>query len=121
MSEGRQGLLSTAGYEGERRWGLQRTTLRAHTLFLTRGPDCLLTSHSADISNSSSSLILFSLSGSSWHGCEEEKPGGRGGKRDGHNSLPTIYVRSLCGPEFHQAKALQISNSNFKFCNLFIS
>lgn len=48
----------------------KHTTLRAHTVVLTRGPDCLLTSFSADIRSSSSSLIRCSLSGSSWHGCE---------------------------------------------------
>lgn len=88
--------------------GTYRALFYAHTGFLTRGPDCLLTSLSADISNSSSSLILFSLSGSSWHGCEEEEPGGRGGKRDRDTYFTDNFTRLLWGPEFHQAKPLKI-------------
>lgn len=88
--------------------GTYRALFYAHTGFLTRGPDCLLTSLSADISNSSSSLILFSLSGSSWQGCEEEELGGRGGKRDRDTYFTDNFTRLLWGPEFHQAKPLRI-------------
>lgn len=63
---------------------LQRSILRAHTAVLTRGPDCLRTSFSADISSISSSLIRFSLSGSSWHGCGMESEGKEGTDRKRH-------------------------------------
>lgn len=70
-----------AGMNGsEGRAGLQRTT---HTQrVLTHGADRLPTSFSADISNSSSSLMRCSLSGSSGRrGCWKKHVGGQGGPK----------------------------------------
>lgn len=81
----------------------KRTTLRSHTVVLTRGTDCLLTSFSADIRSSSSSLIRCSLSGSSWHGCKmrNEEKKGKGRRRDGENEFTGKTTNTSVGFRFH--------------------
>lgn len=78
----------------------KRTTLRSHTVVLTQGPDCLLTSFSADIRSSSSSLIRCSLSGSSWHGCEMGNGGkeGKDRRRNGENEFTCKTIKTSVVP-----------------------